>query len=235
MSNEVLFFLFLFIHLAFPILFLKGGKAWLYAYIGINGCLMIPISALQVDVFTYTISIATIAWAPVYLITDILTEKYGKKAALGGALLSALTGFIVIIVIHTGLAFTSVPESEEWHGHLQEVYQYSVRMVLIGACVFMLSQLVDIYIYDYLHRKTGGRFLWLRNNASTLFTTFFNNVLFWWLAFGDVLEDWWSTALAAYFLTVIIALCDTPFIYLAKWIRPLDLPKDKEPEPLHST
>ena len=86
----------------------------------------------------------------------------------------------------------------------------------------MIAQIMDIYIYDYIHKKTGEKFLWFRNNASTLFTTLINNLLFWWLALGNVLDDWFATAIAAYLLTVIIALCDTPFIYIAKKIKPLD-------------
>jgi uncharacterized integral membrane protein (TIGR00697 family) len=220
MQNEQLFFIFLFINLCLPLVFLKAGKNWLYGYICINGCLLIPIAPLSIEIFTHTISVVTIAWAPIYLCTDILTEKYGKKAALSGALLSAATGFAVILILHMTLAFTPTESSAQSHEYLSTIYQYSIRMVLVGATVFMIAQFMDIYIYDYLHKKTGEKFLWLRNNASTLFTTFINNMLFWGLALGDVVDDWFASAMAAYVLTVIVALCDTPFIYLAKRIKP---------------
>lgn len=222
MTNEYLFLIFLILNLLLPILFLKGGKSWLYGYIGINGCLLIPIAPLSIEVFSYTISAVTLAWAPIYLCTDILTEKYGKKAALGGAFLSAATGFVVIFMIQLALAFTPTENSVQWHADLSTIYQYSIRMVSIGAVVFMIAQIMDIYIYDYIHKKTGERFLWLRNNASTLFTTLINNILFWWLALGNIIDDWFATAIAAYLLTVIIALCDTPFIYLAKKVKTPD-------------
>lgn len=222
MTNEILFFIFLILSLSLPIIFLKGGKSWLFGYIGINGCLLIPIAPLSIDVFGYTISAVTILWAPIYLCTDILTEKYGKKAAMHGAVLSAMTGFVVILCIQLVLSFTPTEASVAWHSDLSTIYQYSVRMVLIGATVFMIAQFLDIYIYDFIHQKTGEKFLWLRNNASTLFTTFINNILFWWLALGNVVDNWFASAIAAYFLTVIIAVSDTPFIYLAKKIKSFD-------------
>ncbi len=223
MPNEAIFILFLIINLLAPIIFLKGGKAWLYSYIAINGCILIPIAPITTDVFGYALSVGTVAWAPIYLITDILTERYGKHAAIGGALLSSVTAWTVLLFIQMVLFLNPSLASTELHNSLGISYQYSVRMIMIGTFVFLLSQMVDIHIYDYLHKKTGEKYLWLRNNASTLFTTFFNNVLFWGLAFGNVLENWFATAMAAYLITVVVALCDTPFIYLAKRIKPVDL------------
>ena len=223
MSNEVLFIVWLFVCLTLPVIFSKGGKAWLFGYIGINGCMLVVLAPLTATTFGYAISVNTILWAPLYLCTDILTERYGKKAALQGALLSALVGYVVIALTQIPLSFTPAEESIAHAQKLMDVFQHSWRMVLTGSIIYFMCQVVDVHVYDYLHRKTGEKYLWLRNNASTLFTTFINNIAFWYFAFGHVLENWFATAIAGYLVTVVVALCDTPFIYMAKKIKPLDL------------
>ncbi|MDD9912915.1 MAG: queuosine precursor transporter [Alphaproteobacteria bacterium] len=205
---------------------------WLYIYIGMSTCILLPIVPLTAEVFGYTVSLSTLLWAPNFLATDILAEKYGKKAAHGGVLVHVLAPYLVILLVHSVLLFTPASGSTQIHQSISEVYQYSIKITVIGTLVYGMSQFLDIWIYDYLHKLTGEKFLWLRNNASTLFTTLFNNIAFWGLAVGSVLDNWLAIALAAYAVTVVVAICDTPFIYLAKKLTPLDM---KQPNNLGDT
>ena len=82
----------------------------------------------------------------------------------------------------------------------------------------MISQRVDVYVFHYIKERTQGQHLWLRNNLSTLISQALDTVIYglvvWW---GVVdLEVAMALALSKYFFKVLIALIDTPFIYLAR-------------------
>ena len=83
---------------------------------------------------------------------------------------------------------------------------------------YLVAQLADVRLFHFWKRVTRGRHLWLRNNASTmssqLIDTIVVNSLF--LGFGLGL-DWGLVGriiVASYLCKVILALLDTPLIYL---------------------
>ena len=121
------------------------------------------------------------------------------------------------------LMFEPAEKSVEAYNHLTQAYSHSWRMVLLGTLCFALTQLIDVSIFHYLHNKTGEKLLWLRNNVSSITSGFFANMFFWYFAFGHILDNWFASAMAGFTLTTLVNICDTPFMYMAKLIRPLDL------------
>ena len=197
LSNEILFVGFLAFALMLPVVFYWLGKSWMYVFVAINGCALIVMAPMQATVFGFVISLSTIYWAPLYLVTDMLAETYGKRAAMKAVLVNILTSYVFVLLIHVPLMFEPTASSSGVFGRLEEVFQHSWRMTIVGTAVFFVSQWIDVHVYDYLHKKTGEKFLWLRNNASTLFTSFIANVGFWGLALGHILDNWFVTAMAS--------------------------------------
>ena len=107
--------------------------------------------------------------------------------------------------------------------HLSSLFTLQFSLFFAGLAAYLTSQLYDIWFYDWIKRKTGERYLWLRNNASTMVSALIDNTVFSVLAwivlsanplpFMTVLVTY---ILGTYWLRLFIAVLDTPMIYLSK-------------------
>jgi uncharacterized integral membrane protein (TIGR00697 family) len=104
------------------------------------------------------------------------------------------------------------------HAATATLFNFTPRFVFGSLLAYLISQRFDVWVFHLIKKKTRGRHLWLRNNASTMLSqaidTIIYGVVVWWgvVDFATAMQ----LALAKYFFKVIIALIDTPFIYLAR-------------------
>jgi hypothetical protein len=99
----------------------------------------------------------------------------------------------------------------------ENVLGLAPRVVFASIIAFAVSQTHDVYAFHFLKEKTEGRFLWLRNNASTMVSQLIDTVVFILIAFYGVFppQAIASMILGQYILKLTIAIVDTPFMYLA--------------------
>jgi hypothetical protein len=121
---------------------------------------------------------------------------------------------MVILVFGGGL----LPPAPFWEG--QSAYESILGMVpritLASMIAYLISQHHDVFAFHFWRQKTKGRFLWLRNNASTMVsqaldTGLFIPIAFWGTVSTEVLTE---MLLTQYVIKLIIAAGDTPFCYL---------------------
>ncbi len=222
-SNEILFILLLIFALSLPLIAYWMGRVWVYVLIGVNAAAILPMAILSADIMGFSISLGTIYYASLFLATDLLTETYGKKAAYYAVATNIGVSYLLVGLFQIPLAFEPSELSITIHEQMSAVYAHSWRMVLVGTLGFALTQLIDVNVYNYLHKKTGDNYLWLRNNASSITSALFANLFFWYFALGHIVDDWLASAIAGFLLTAFVNLCDTPFMYLAKLRKPHDL------------
>lgn len=223
MSNEILFLILLVFALSLPLVAYWMGRTWMYVLVGINACVLLPIMVLSADVFGYSVSIGTVYYATLFLVTDLLAETYGKRAAYYAVATNIITSYLLVAFFQLPLAFEASEMSTGMFEKMGAIYSHSWRMVLVGTLCFALTQIIDVNIYDYLHKKTGQKMLWLRNNVSSITSALFANLFFWYFALGNIVDDWFATAIAGFILTALVNLLDTPIIYLARLRKPLDI------------
>jgi len=92
---------------------------------------------------------------------------------------------------------------------------------MASIITFIISQTHDVFAFEFWKKKTKGKYLWLRNNGSTLVSQLIDSVCFCMLAFAFVMP-WkfiFSVIIAQYVIKASFALLDTPFLYLSVWIR----------------
>lgn len=98
-----------------------------------------------------------------------------------------------------------------------KVFGATVIAVLASMMAYLFAQYVDIQVFHFWKRVTKGRHLWLRNNFSTFFSQFIDTatVLLLLCSFGKIeWERFWALLEAGFLFKVLIAICDTPFLYL---------------------
>ena len=84
--------------------------------------------------------------------------------------------------------------------------------------MYGLANLADIWLFNRLKTATNGKHLWLRNNVATIVCNGGENFLFILLAFLGIYTfgECLVIALSTTIIEIVVAVCDTPFLYLAK-------------------
>ena len=174
-------------------------------------------------------SVALLVFPFTFLITDIITELRGKSYAQRVVRHACLA---LLLVLLFQLLFVALPFAER--SSVQEEYTVvfgsSIRILIASLAAFALSQFHDVWAFDFWRRLTKGRFLWIRNNLSTIISQAIDTLLFMHLAFLYIpfLPELINTtpaftpgyvirlALPYYGLKVVMALLDTPLVYLGR-------------------
>lgn len=225
MPNELIFILTVLIYLGSVLgLYKLFGKNGLYVF-AVFGTLLGNISVCKsIDLFGFSATDGNVIYASTFLVTDILSEKYGKKSASRAVAYSFSAMLLWMLGTQLTLWFTP-NESDYVNESLKVVFGLAPRITAASLTAFIFSQNIDVFLYHRIWSRTGnGRAkLWLRNNGSTLTSQLIDTVIFTFLAFWGVYPNrvFVSILVTTYLFKVIVALLDTPFIYLARKLVPL--------------
>ena len=196
-------------------LFKKEG---LYVWLSVATILANITVCKMIDVFSFTTSLGNVLFASTFLATDIMSEKYSKEDAKKGVYLSIFSGITFIIITQLTLLF--IPSSDDVvNESMVNLFSISVRTISASMFMFFVSNMADIHLYNKLKEKYPNK-LWLRNNISTILCNCIENYFFNTLAFIGIfpLSVIISIATTTTIIEIIIAFCDTPFLYLSKKI-----------------
>lgn len=225
MSNELIFIISVIFYLGSVLLFYKlFGKSGLYIF-AVFATILGNIAVCKcTDIFSIATTAGNVMYASTFLVTDILSEKYGKKAASKAVACSF--SIMILWMIGTQLILLFTPNANDYiNDSLKIVFGLVFRVTAGSLLGFICSQSIDVFIYHFIWEKTGNsrKLLWLRNNGSTLTSQLIDTVIFMTVAFwGTYPRDvFLSILLSTYFFKAIVALIDTPFMYWARMITPI--------------
>lgn len=227
MQNEILLILSLFLTYGMVLLLFKifkeqGLYLWtIVATIAANIEVLIV-----VDAFGMEMTLGNILFASTFLVTDILSELYGKKEAQNAVWMGIATSVIFILVSQSWMLY--LPNENDFASPaIRTVFSNTPRLMIVGIVVYVIVQLFDVWAYhkwwEFTSQKFGDRkkFLWLRNNGSTLISQLLNTILFTWGAFWGIHNTGTliSISFASYLIFIVTSLADTPFVYLARYLK----------------
>ena len=165
----------------------------------------------------FEISVGILPYPITFLITDLISEIYGKKKANEVVVGGIFTSFFAMGIIYVASAAPATDWSPVSDNLFSTVFGSTAIAVLASMLAYLFAQFVDIQIYHFWKKLTQGKHLWLRNNCSTFLSQFIDTatVLLLLCSFGEIDWDLFGGLLLAGFLfKVIIAALDTPFLYL---------------------
>ena len=197
------------------------GKLGLFVF-AILSVILANIQALkQVQIFGMNGSMGDISYIGVYLISDILSENYGKEMARKIIFLGMFSVLATTIIMYLSLQL--VPSSyDQAQSSLNNIFGFFPRLVLASICAFAISQSYDILAYQFWRRKFPGfANIWIRNGMSTLVSQLIDNALFTIIAFSGVFSMSYMLQIfiTSCVLRTIISLLDTPFVYWSVAIK----------------
>ena len=169
----------------------------------------------------FEISVGILPYPITFLITDLISEIYGKKRANDVVVAGIFASFFSMLIVYTANAVPATPWSPVQNETFTTVFGSTAIAVIASMMAYLLAQFVDIQIYHFWKNLTKGKHLWLRNNFSTFSSQFVDTatVLLLLCSFGKIEWDKFLGLLVAGFLfKVFIALIDTPLLYLGVYI-----------------
>ncbi len=178
---------------------------------------------IVVNAFGMEQTLGNILFASTFLVTDMLSEFYGKKSADKAVNIGIASSFTFILISQSWLHY--IPSETDFAmPHISAIFSNTPRIMLASFIVYAICQRFDVWLYhkwwDFTTKKCGDskRFLWLRNNGSTLVSQLLNTLLFTFGAFIGTypFETLLSITWSSYIIYIFTSLADTPVIYLAR-------------------
>ena len=198
------------------------GKMGLIGIIAGSVVMMNILVNKSVLIFGLGATSGNVFYSMMYLATDILSENYGGKEARKSIMIGFFISILTMIGAWVALAMTPAPWDVA-HEPLSLILTPMFRIVLGSMVAFFASNMIDTYTYQWLKKKFPNQ-LWIRNNGSTMSSQLVDSLLFATIALLDTMPfvAWLQVVLSTYLLKVIIAIIDTPFLYLVAKKRNVD-------------
>ena len=175
--------------------------------------------ALTTGIITYPLT---------FLLTDVVSEIWGLKKANAMVLIGFLMSFVMLIFVQIALylpahAYWVAPNNPfgfenvgEYQNAFNSVFSVNGKLLFGSMLAYMVAQLLDVKLYHMWRRFTKGKYLWFRNNASTIVSQGIDSIIFVLIAFWGIYENnvLSSMIMTNFILKVVFAISDTPLIYL---------------------
>ena len=171
-------------------------------------------------------TLGNVLFAATFLVTDILSECEGKKYANKAVWIGIFCSLFFLALSQSWFLYRP-SESDTAMPAVKEIFSSAPRLIAASLAVYVVSQFFDVWLYhkwwSFTEKKFCDRkkFLWLRNNGSTLLSQLINSFLFNIIAFAGVYDvsTLMSICGSGYLIYVFTSLLDTPFVYLARMIK----------------
>ena len=175
--------------------------------------------------FGVSVSVAIFLVPLTFLITDIVSEVYGREVSQKLVYMGMIVIFLTMLITKFFI-YLSPNQRYTFNTEYAQIFGSSLRMMLASLLAFGLSQLNDVFVFHYLKKKSRGEKLWLRNNVSTIISQAIDTIVFMLVAFWGISPKFdlyfvlIGLGLPYYLFKVLFALLDTPFVYLGvKWLE----------------
>ena len=209
------------------------GLYGLYMYITV-AVICGNIQVLKATKFFFSpepVALGTILFASTYMCTDIITEHYGPTYARKAVLLSfaamLLTTIIMILTLgwqplQSNIVGENFQHFADAHNAMLILFMPVPAIFCASISAYVISQYNDIWLFHLLHKRSGNKHLWLRTNISTILSALIDNIIFStlaWVVLAPTPVDSYSLIytyiLGTYVLRIILAIFNTPFVYMA--------------------
>lgn len=227
MNNEIVLFISLIIIYGGVLVWFKlFGKTGLYVFTAIASIAANIEALILVEAFGMEQTLGNILFGSTFLITDILSETSGKEASKKAVNIGIASSVTFIFISQSWFLYT--PSSNDFMSEsIRAVFSNTPRLMITSLIVYAITQKFDVWAYhkwwSFTKKKFGDekKFLWLRNNGSTLISQLLNTILFSFGAFYGKYDfiTLFNICVSSYIIFIFTSLADTPAIYIARYIN----------------
>ena len=175
-----------------------------------------------VDIFGMPLTLRNITYGNIFLATDILSEKHGIKCARKGVFIGFFS--LLVLTLLTQIDILFIPNQDDFvQEAMKTIFSLTPRICFGSMLAYLISNTLDIFLYERIKTLSpNSRFIWLRNNVATITSQFIDTLIFTFISFWGVFSPVvvLELCITTYLVKIIIALCDTPFLYIANLLNP---------------
>lgn len=171
-------------------------------------------------IFGFETTIGVIFYSSIFFATDVLSENYGRAEASKAVRMGFAVSVIVLLMLSLSMLYQPSPRSFalDVHNAFGTILNFTPRFVAGSLLAYLVSQSFDVWLFHRIRQVTGEKWLWLRNNLSTMCSQLIDTAIFtlvvWW---GLVdLATAFALGVAKIGFKMVIAVIDTGFIYWAR-------------------
>lgn len=194
------------------------GKKGLYAWIGIATVIANIQVAKNIELFGLTMTLGNTMYVSLYMTSDLLNEKFGRQEARRAVWFGFFTLIVTTILMQMALVFEAAP-SDLAQGSLTSIFGLMPRLALGSLTAYFVSQFFDVRLYAWIRKFYPKRHqLWIRNNGSTMVSSFIDTFIFCSIAFWgrENFSTWLEILFTTYVIKFVLTAVGTPFMYLAR-------------------
>ena len=221
MINELLWIILLLISfLSIIIAYKLFGKTGLYVWTAL-AVILANIQVMKtIQIFGLVTAMGNIIYSSLFLVTDIINENHSKKDAQKAVWIGFFVLIITTIIMQISIQF--IPDESDFISeHITAIFSFLPRIAFASLLAYLISQSHDVLVFAKIKKIHKKRYLWFRNNLSTITSQLIDNIIFTLVAFVGVFS--WNVIgqifFTSFILKVIIAVFDTPFVYLSRKIK----------------
>lgn len=179
------------------------------------------IASKLITIGPFVVPAAVLTYSVSFLITDLIDEKFGQSEGHKVVMTGFVANVIAMIMIMMAVKWDAAPfVGKDFISSFNNVLGFVPRVVVASTISYLISQNHDVWAFHYWKKRTGGKWLWLRNNASTMVSQLIDTVIFISIAFYGVVPNnvLFSMMYGQYIVKFAVAALDTPFAYLGVWM-----------------
>ncbi len=183
--------------------------------------------------YTFELSVGILAYPVTFLVTDLISELYGKKKADQVVISGFVASVFVMLVVLVAEAVPQTVWSPVSSDLFTKVFGLFGPAVFASMAAYLLAQFIDIRMFHFWKNLTKGKHLWLRNNASTIVSQLVDTATVILLLCMTGVVDWVrfpGLLVNGFLFKVLIALFDTPLFYLGVWALKPKIHEDPDEE-----
>jgi len=186
----------------------------------------IPALIRDGSLYVMSIPVGLIAYPFTFLATDLISELYGRKKAQTVVWVGFFLNMYMLFLM---TAAHWLPNTYGVSGGLElfdGVYEFLVANTVSSMIAYLIAQSIDVRLFHFWKRLTKGKYLWIRNNGSTMVSQLVDStailtILYYTGNLGDNITSVGALGiliLNSYLFKFFFALFDTPLIYAGVWL-----------------
>ena len=169
----------------------------------------------------FALSVGIIAYPVTFIVTDLISELYGPRRANQVVLAGFFASVFTVILVYVAMAVPTADISPLDNDTFEKVFGLSGPAFFGSMLAYLTAQFIDIRIFHFWKRLTEGKYLWLRNNASTMCSQLVDTSVILLILCSAKVIPWgsfYSLLWMGWMFKVFVALIDTPIIYFCLWL-----------------
>lgn len=194
-------------------------KEGLYAWISVALITANILVAKNINILSLQATLGNILFASTFLATDILSEKYSAKESRKAVNIGIVS--VILFTVATQFSLLFKPNNLDMvNDSLKNIFTFNLRISISSIIMCYLSNMLDIIVFEKIKKKIPNK-MWVRNNIATIISNCLENYFFTIFAFIGIydLKTIFAIATTTTILEIMIAICDTPFLYLSKKLK----------------